>query len=155
MILLIRPALGGYKIKNKEGTALASIRQQKLLGPAKLVFDQAGPVYHTDVHEASEEGRYEVMDEGNHVVVSSDLVFEPEPAGGSMTRPPRADRMVLHTAHFGEWEVLHQRDHSVLFAHDGTVLGNPTAEYVFVQGDKIVVFGETNKIIQFSDKEVG
>ena len=31
MILLIRPALGGYKIKNKEGTALASIRQQKLL----------------------------------------------------------------------------------------------------------------------------
>lgn len=38
---------------------------------------------------------------------------------------------------------------------DGTVLGNPTAEYVFVQGDKIVVFGETNKIIQFSDKEVG
>lgn len=38
---------------------------------------------------------------------------------------------------------------------DGTVLGNPTAEYAFIQGDKIVVFGETNKIIQFSDKEVG
>ena len=144
MILLIRPALGGYKIKNKEGTALASIRQQKLLGPAKLVFDQAGPVYHTDVHEASEEGRYEVMDEGNHVVVSSDLVFEPEPAGGSMTRPPRADRMVLHTAHFGEWEVLHQRDHSVLFAHDGTVLGKLSPFFtvrpqVFACSDKFSV----------------
>ena len=144
MILRIRPALGGYKIKNKEGTALASIRQQKLLGPAKLVFDQAGPVYHTDVHETSEEGRYEVMDEGNHVVVSSDLVFEPEPAGGSMTRPPRADRMVLHTAHFGEWEVLHQRDHSVLFAHDGTVLGKLSPFFtvrpqVFACSDKFSV----------------
>ena len=123
MILRIRPALGGYKIKDEAGTALASIRQQKLLGPAKLVLDQNGPVYHTDVHEASDAGRYEVMDESDHVVVSSDLVFEPEPAGGSLTRPPRADRMVLHTAHFGEWQVVHQRDHSVLFVHDGTVQG--------------------------------
>ena len=63
------------------------------------------------------------MDESDHVVVSSDLVFDPEPAGGSLTRPPRADRMVLHTAHFGEWQVVHQRDHSVLFVHDGTVQG--------------------------------
>ena len=55
MILRIRPALGGYKIKDEAGTALASIRQQKLLGPAKLVLDQAGPVYHTDVHEATDE----------------------------------------------------------------------------------------------------
>lgn len=123
MILRIRPALGGYKIKDEAGTALASIRQQKLLGPAKLVLDQNGPVYHTDVHEASDAGRYEVMDESDHVVVSIDLVFEPEPAGGSLTRPPRADRMVLYTAHFGEWQVVHQRDHSVLFVHDGTVQG--------------------------------
>ena len=123
MILRIRPALGGYKVKNEEGAALASIRQQKLLGPAKLVFDATGPVYHTDVHEASEAGRYEVTDDAGQVVVRSDLEFAPAPAGGSLTRPPRADRMVLHTADYGDWEVVHQRDHSVLFAHAGRVLG--------------------------------
>ena len=37
----------------------------------------------------------------------------------------------------------------------GHVVASPSADYVFEKGDKLVIFGETKKIMQFSNRENG
>lgn len=37
----------------------------------------------------------------------------------------------------------------------GHVVASPSADYVFEKGDKLVIFGETKKIMQFSNREKG
>lgn len=139
MIFQIRPVLGGFQLActaARKGIAPGkpsvrqshglsgeriSILQKKIVGSAKLIRSGGETVGETKIIREKGDTFYLARDQDGECACAK-LVCHPCSGAVSLIRPPQGIHLDIGTP-YGRWKADRQRDQSVLFIRETTVIG--------------------------------
>lgn len=120
MILYIKNVLGGQNIKNEVGEILYSVKQEKFIGSAKLLFKDEKIIYKAEILNENEKPEYIVKNAKDEIEIRGILNFED--GKDSLIYHPRVESIDLITK-YGEIKAIQNKDLSVYFVHEDIVIG--------------------------------
>lgn len=148
MILRFKKTISGIKVKNNTGNTIATIKKESIFSQAKLISINNKVLYHTAIlDEKATRKSWNRADTRKYVLYKEDspfiiakLIFAKDAGEMAIIRKPQVERLILKTP-FGKWEVVWQKDFTVLITDEIEVIGKITPFYgicsqIFACADK-------------------
>mgnify|MGYP000853803648 FL=1 len=141
MKLRIRKGIFSWSLVNENGTTVAKISNQKLMGAAKKISDAKGKViFTTDIVNLpvkkkdwnyADTRKYIIYKDGEPVAIANlSLDENPERTKAFILRPPQVGKMNVETP-YGIWIIQRQKNNSLTITHDEVQLASVTPFFIF------------------------